>query len=163
MIDGTTQPGWSGRPIIVLSGRRAGLADGLVITSSLNGIAGLGFNGGDGNGVKFFVDPPEAGTATGIIVRGCYIGSVPTGLRSVVNGLYCVLITRNRSLANLIGGTTPAERNVISGNRSNGIELDFPTFGNLILGTISGRRPMGWERCRMWGSPARSRCCGSPR
>ncbi|GBC77146.1 hypothetical protein HRbin08_00615 [bacterium HR08] len=137
-IDGTTQPGWSGRPIIVLSGRRAGLADGLVITSSLNVIAGLVINGFEGSGVKIIVDPPESGTATGNIVRGCYIGTDPTGQRSVGNGLYGVLITRNRTQANLIGGTTPADRNVISGNRGNGIELDFPTFGNFVLGNYIG-------------------------
>jgi len=137
-IDGTTQPGWNGRPIIVLSGRRAGLADGIVITSSLNVIAGLVINGFEGNGVKIIVDPPESSTATGNIVRGCYIGTDPTGQRSVGNGLYGILITRNRTQANLIGGTASADRNVISGNRSNGIELDFPTFGNLIVGNYIG-------------------------
>jgi len=137
-IDGTTQPGWSGPPIIVLNGRRAGLADGLVITSSLNVIAGLVINGFEGSGVKIIVDPPESGTATGNIVRGCYIGTDPAGRESVGNGLYGVLITRNRTQANLIGGTAPTDRNVISGNRSNGIELDFPTFGNLILGNYIG-------------------------
>ncbi|MCS6815973.1 MAG: FG-GAP-like repeat-containing protein [Blastocatellia bacterium] len=137
-IDGTTQPGWRGAPIIVLNGRRAGLADGLVITSSLNVIAGLVINGFEGNGVKIIVDPPESGAATGNIVRGCYIGTDPTGRRSIGNGLYGVLITRNRTQANLIGGTAPTDRNVISGNRSNGIELDFPTFGNLILGNYIG-------------------------
>lgn len=137
-IDGTTQPGWSGSPIIVLSGRRAGLADGLVITSSLNVIAGLVIHGFEGSGVKIIVDPPESGTATGNIVRGCYIGTDPTGRQSIGNGLYGVLITRNRTQANLIGGTAPTDRNVISGNRSNGIELDFPTFGNLILGNYIG-------------------------
>ncbi len=146
-IDGTTQPGWSGRPIIVLSGRRAGLADGVVITSSLNVIAGLVISEFEGSGVKIIVDPPESGTATGNIVRGCYIGTDPTGQRSAGNNLYGVLITRNRTQANLIGGTSPADRNVISGNRSNGIELDFPTFGNLIVGnyigtTADGRRAL---------------------
>lgn len=137
-LDGTTQPGWNGRPIIVLSGRRAGLADGVVITSSLNVIAGLVISEFEGNGVKIIVDPPESGTATGNIVRGCYIGTDPTGQRSAGNGLYGVVITRNRTQANLIGGTSPLDRNVISGNRSNGIELDFPTFGNLILGNYIG-------------------------
>lgn len=138
VIDGTTQPGWTGRPIIVLSGRRAGLADGLVVTSSLNVIAGLVINGFEGSGVKIIVDPPESGAATGNIIRGCYIGTDPSGRRSVGNGLYGILITRNRTQANLIGGTTPADRNVISGNRSNGIELDFPTFGNFIVGNYIG-------------------------
>lgn len=146
-IDGTTQPGFAGRPIIVLNGRNAGLADGLKITSSLNVVAGLVINGFLGSGVKIIVDPPESGTATGNIVRGCYIGTDASGQVSAGNGLFGVLITRNRTQANTIGGTTPADRNVISGNGSNGIELDFPTFGNLILGnyigiTADGSRPL---------------------
>lgn len=137
-IDGTTQPGWNGQPLIVLRGRRAGLADGLVITSSLNVIAGLVIQEFEGSGIKIIVDPPESSTATGNIVRGCYIGTDATGQRSAGNALYGILITRNRTQANLIGGTSPADRNVISGNRSNGIELDFPTFGNFILGNYIG-------------------------
>jgi hypothetical protein len=146
-IDGTTQPGFAGRPLIVLNGQNAGLADGLKITSSLNVVAGLVINGFLGSGVKIIVDPPESSTATGNIVRGCYIGTDARGETSVGNGLFGILITRNRTQANIIGGTRPGDRNVISGNGSNGIELDFPTFGNLIQGnyigtTADGSRPL---------------------
>lgn len=137
-INGASQPGFNFTPIVVLNGANAGLVDGLVLNSSLNVVAGLVINGFQGSGVKIIVDPPESTTTTGNIVRGCYIGTDATGKTAVGNGLFGVLITRNRTQANLIGGTATADRNVISGNKANGVELNFPTFDNIIAGNYIG-------------------------
>jgi hypothetical protein len=75
------------------------------------------------------------------IVKGCYLGTDKTGQQPAPNdrGFYS-LGTSN----NLIGGTTAADRNIISGNRFNGIVLaendsrSIQTSGNIIQGNYVG-------------------------
>src|SRR5262249_15228934 len=49
---------------------------------------------------------------------------------------------------NIIGGRTPAERNVVSGNFDDGIDLHDGSTGNVVLGNLigtdlTGTRPLG--------------------
>jgi hypothetical protein len=81
--------------------------------------------------------------ATGNIVAGNLIGTDIYGTSTLPNSTAGVWIV-NGAANNTIGGTTPEERNLISGNNGNGIAIviEEPDFyqpnGNLILGNFIG-------------------------
>src|SRR5205085_8092621 len=72
-IDGTTQPGFAGSPIIELDGSNAGSANGLTITSGSCTVRGLIINGFGGDGIAI-----NAGSG-GNVIQGNYIGLDATG------------------------------------------------------------------------------------
>ncbi len=79
------------------------------------------------------------------VVQGNYIGTNAAGtagLDTWGNGVSLSAGAQN----NLIGGTEPAARNLISGNSRNGIELrDSTTTGNQILNNFIGTDPAGTQ------------------
>lgn len=90
-----------------------------------------------------FIDPPSNNT-----VIGNYIGTTPDGTRSLGNGQNGINIVFGAN-NNKIGGDTPAERNIISGNGQDGIFIgsadlsgEFPT-GNMVIGNYIGTTPDG--------------------
>jgi hypothetical protein len=138
VIDGTTQPGYTGSPLIVLEGTGSGF-DGLTITAANCTIAGLAINNFD-NGLTI-----QDSTATGTVVRDCYIGTDATGTIAESNAGNGVQILAGAS-SNVIG---PGD--VISGNGLNGIVIDavnaknkvIPTSDNVIKGDFIGTTPDG--------------------
>ena len=82
----------------------------------------------------------------GVKVEGCFLGLDPTGLVPLGNLNYGVVIDGNASGAT-IGGTSPAARNVISGNATHGISMggDAGTGGtaHLIQGNFIGTDATG--------------------
>jgi CSLREA domain-containing protein len=137
VIDGTTQPGFSGTPIIELDGSNAGTgANGLSITAGSSLVTGLvinrfvpGFPVSGGNGILL-----ELGG--GNEVRGCYIGTNVAGTAALGNGGWGILISN--SAGNLIGRTDLANpMNVISGNGANGVRVEV---GEANANTIAGNR-----------------------
>jgi len=134
-IDATTQPGFAGYPIVELSG--AGLdgpADpiggGLVVTAGATTIRGLAVNRFPGSGVVLqgFGQNRVVGNFLGTDLGGT------VGLGNAVNG---VLI--DGSPDNIIGGTAPADANLLSGNGSTGVRIQGPdATRNLILGNKIG-------------------------
>ncbi len=74
-------------------------------------------------------------------VSANYIGTDVTGLASLANGLNGVLI-QLASANNIIGGTTAGERNVISGNLSNGVGING-ALDNFVLGNYIGLNATG--------------------
>lgn len=132
IIDGTTQTGFTGTPLVNLVG---GFLGGLKITgggSTVNAIAvtssglGITLDSGGGN-----------------IVTGCYIGICPQNpTASCGNFENGILI--NNSANNQIGGTTDATRNIISGNGFDGVEITgSASTGNIITGNYIGLRADG--------------------
>jgi hypothetical protein len=83
----------------------------------------------------FGVAIQQQGGGEGNRVIGNYIGTDPSGLAALPNSGGLALIT-NFGTA-VIGGTTPAERNVISGNLSNGIFINAGGQ-NTIVGNFIG-------------------------
>ncbi|MEO7934091.1 MAG: M12 family metallopeptidase [Chthoniobacterales bacterium] len=80
---------------------------------------------------------------TGNIVSGNFIGLNNTGLTSVPNGYAGVQISDGAS-GNLIGGTTSASRNVISGNASQGVSISgVGTNQNTIAANYIGLNSTG--------------------
>jgi len=86
-------------------------------------------NGGSANGIQLLGDTANHNTVT-----GCYIGTDPTGTATVpnfANGIALVGAAHH----NQIGGTSPARRNLISGNR-NGVQItgaDTDSTGNNVV------------------------------
>ena len=134
-IDGTTQPGFVGTPIIELDGISAGGGvHGLTIAfagSSLSVIRGLVIDRFSGIAIRIL-----AGSANNVIA-GNFLGTDPTGTltgRGNSVGVYIQAATNN-----VIGGTTAADRNIISGNNVDGIQIDGAgTSGNLVQGNYIG-------------------------
>jgi CSLREA domain-containing protein len=143
-IDGTTQPGYAGTPIIVLNGSGAGVGvDGLDITAGSSTITGLvingfipGFPAAGGNGIALV-------SGGGNVVRGCYIGVNAAGTAAVPNGGDGILISNSAN--NVIGRTDVSQPiNVISGNDQYGVEVAVAgADGNTIAGNRVGTNAAG--------------------
>ncbi|MBA3869349.1 MAG: DUF11 domain-containing protein, partial [Anaerolineae bacterium] len=138
-IDGTTQPRFNGTPIIVLNGSNLQTVNGLNIASSVNGpvtIRGLDIVFWGGDGIKI------ASSSYGAFIEGNYIGIDPTGTIAQANkgnGIYILSTANSR-----IGGTTAAQRNVISGNSLNGVFIDGSASGTTqIIGNYIGTNAAG--------------------
>lgn len=154
VIDGTSQPGFSGVPVIEVNDKNQtagpGLGNVLLFEggNDTNGsvVEGLDLVGGDttgGSGVLIY-------QANGITISGDYIGPdlSNTGQPANSNG---ILINANTEggYDEVIGGTTPAARNVISGNSQVGIDFTAAAAntgsGTVIEGNYIGTDPTGTQ------------------
>jgi titin len=129
-IDATTQPGFAGTPVVEINGASAAGAVGLQLNSSFNSVRGLAINRFPAQGMVLL--------GASNTVQGNFIGTDVTGTLARGNGSYGIWV---RSVGNLIGGTDPTNRNLISANdtgiyiyntRSNTVQ------GNLVGVTVSG-------------------------
>lgn len=141
-IDATTQPGFSGSPLIELSGNQAGTAaSGFIISAGNSVVRGFVINGFSANGIEL----REGG---GNIIEGNFIGTdtdSTTSFEFFPNGESGVLITDSR--ANVIGGTTANARNVITGNRGDGVQINNRgATENVVRGNFIGTNVRGDER-----------------
>jgi titin len=136
-IDGTTQPGFSGTPLITLNGASAGSsANGLVLGAGDDAVLDLAINGFGGDGILL-----NGAGATHDLVAGNNIGTNASGTTALANGDGVVL---NGATGNTLGGTTAGARNVISGNTRYGIDLGgTATTGNLVEGNLVGLTAAG--------------------
>lgn len=136
-IDGTTQPGYNGTPLIVLNGALIPdetFVDGLTINTTDSLIKGLVINGFESAGIV--IGGFGSSGVSGIHVEGNYIGVDVTGTTAVPNS-NGIRISDGATL-NVIGGVGAAG-NVISGNTSFGIALgDAGTVQNRIVGNAIG-------------------------
>lgn len=111
VIDGTTQPGFAGTPLIELNGSSAAVivpgGDGLRLLGGASTVRGLVINRFGNNGISL------VGPLGGNVVAGNYIGTNASGTMAQGNGGNGIFID---DPDNRIGGTVPGDRNVISGN-----------------------------------------------
>ncbi|MFL5803892.1 MAG: right-handed parallel beta-helix repeat-containing protein [Roseiflexaceae bacterium] len=137
-IDGTTQPGTSSHPRIVLDGYDVYEADGfmigLTIISGGNTVRGLAL----ANFYDISIVLSGAAAANNQIV-GCYIGTDALGLNPQTYGLVGVEV-RDGAHDNLIGGSTALDRNLISGTKYwGGVWIrDATTTHNTVAGNWIG-------------------------
>jgi uncharacterized repeat protein (TIGR01451 family) len=135
-IDATTQSGFMGQPIVELNYSAAGLAQaGLVINAATCTIRGLVINRVQGmlligHGIE--INNSE------ITIEGNFIGTNLAGNAASPNAAFGINIPNADSI--IIGGTTPAARNVISGNLAGGINItgaqsDLITVAGNFIGT----------------------------
>ena len=134
VIDGTSQNGFSGTPLIVVDGNAVvdsgPVSDfGLWITGSHTTIRGLVIN-------QFQEDGIYLQNSDNHLIVGNYIGTDATGTVDLGNTDIGIWI--GTSSNNTIGGTTAADRNVIAGNNSGGILVDAGSNSNLIQGNYIG-------------------------
>ena len=136
VVNGTTQPGFAGSPLIELDGVKAGDVICLIITAGNSTIRGLIIHG-------YRFSAIQLATKGNNLIAGNYIGTNAAGTDAYAsaqnNGIGILVNTAN----NVIGGTTPADRNIVSGNKnqngSSGIWLQSATAtGNKIIGNYIG-------------------------
>jgi hypothetical protein len=136
VLNGTTQGGYAGKPLIELNGAGAGVdAIGLCILAKNTTVEGLAINRFSNAGIELL--------GTYDTVTGDYLGTDLTGTVArpndegvIVSGEY-----------DTIGGTMAAARNVISGNLGDGVWLINgywdEVMGNYIGVTASGSGALG--------------------
>ena len=131
-IDGTTQPGFSGSPLIEINGNNIG-APGLTINGGATTVRGLIINRANSHGIQL-------STNGGNTIKGNYIGTESTGTLDLGNSLAGINISSGSG--NMIGGTTAADRNIISGNNQRGVII-AGAGSNVILGNYIGTNAAG--------------------
>jgi titin len=138
VIDGTTQPGYAGSPLIEINGVNAGSIAGLRVNAGSSTLKGLAINRFSAQGLLL-----QGGGSNQI--QGVFVGTDPSGTIARGNGLQGIWI--NGSSGNLIGGTDVNSRNLISGNVDAGLYLVNSSSntiqGNLIGTTVSGVAALG--------------------
>ena len=143
VIDGYSQTGASANTLAVgdnavlkieLDGASAGTGTaGLTLAAGGSTVRGLVINrfGGDG------IDVNGSGPANDTIA-GNFIGTNASGSGALGNGHFGVLLNAG---SNTVGGTTPGDRNLLSGNSSSGIRVF--DGGNTVQGNYIGTDATG--------------------
>ena len=137
VIDGTSQPSYTGTPLIQIDGSMlSGTNDGLVISGGGSTIKGLAIVGFSGSGLVL-------NSLGGNVVAADYLG-VPASSTQVNGDGTGLSITGSSD--NTIGGSTAGSGNVISGNTDDGILINAssgPAADNAILANLIGTTPSG--------------------
>lgn len=161
-VDGQTQPGWSlGNPQIIISGATVGSAEnGLVIRATdANAVTGcvirdLVINGGFRNGILISNSPGDINGANNNAVYGCFLGTDQTGTLSVpnTNGIRISAFTNPAASCNnnIVGGTAPGQRNIVSGNKNSGVQLLKNVNNTVIQGNSIGVDKTGTVALPNW-------------
>ena len=119
---------------VVLDGAGAGVdANGLHLQSDYCTVRGLVIEGFGGSGI--FIDAGHSN-----VITGNFIGTDSAGVSASGNGANGVWVVFGDG--NRVGGSLPAERNVISGNDPYAVEV-LEGFGNRISGNFVGVRANG--------------------
>jgi hypothetical protein len=137
ILDGATQPGFAGKPLIVLDGSQmlpeAGSVPGLLIHAANCAVKHLSFRQFNWNGLTLLYRD-----ATNNVIAGCWMGLDHTGASAAPNALQGIQISSGAS-RNIIG-----PGNVLSGNGQYGLWIsDTNTAGNVILGNYIGTDATG--------------------
>ena len=144
-IDGYTQPGAipassSNQAAIMISINGSGIAgnaDGLVIARNEVTISGLNIANFSGSGIRVL--------SNNNMISGNYIGTDLAGEDDFGNAQHGILLSNAN--ANTIGGSSHADRNVISGNDLSGITM-AASDSNAVLGNYIGVNAAGDEALR---------------
>ena len=138
LIDGWSQPGYAGTPLIELNGSQTGTADGLLITGSDVTVRGLEIaNFASGAGIHI-----TGAAATDDWVYGDFLGTDPTGTSAEPD--YEGVKIDGGAKGNLVGTSgdgvdDAAERNIISGDVFAGVWISGQrTSNNAVAGNFIG-------------------------
>ncbi len=131
VIDGTTQPGYAGTPIIELDGTRLGnYYPGLVLVAGNSTIRGLVLN-------RFQAPAIRLVSGGNNIIETNFIGTNAAGSDSVPNLAYGVHILNSAN--NRIGDSLISGRNVIAGNHFPHVMIEGSgSTGNRVIGNFIG-------------------------
>ena len=136
VIDGTTQPGFTGTPLIEINASNIGSTQALLISAGNTTVRSLIINHLQSGAAGIFLM-----TNGGNHVEGCYIGTDATGSTGTSNRGGGIAISSSSN--NVIGGTTPNTRNVIAGIEGGISTFGFGADGNQILGNYIGLNAAG--------------------
>jgi CSLREA domain-containing protein len=143
IIDGYTQPGAipgtltaNAVILIELDGTSVGDASALTINAGSSVVRGLAINRFSSS----LTSTVRLLTNGNNVIAGNFIGTDPTGAASSSNGTG--IFVSNSSDFNRIGGITPADRNVISGNTQNGVRIQS-SKANVVRGNHIGTNATG--------------------
>ncbi|HEX8915232.1 MAG TPA: hypothetical protein VF796_22965, partial [Humisphaera sp.] len=132
-VDGRTQPGYAGAPLVELAGdaipKTGGLTYGLTLTGDGSAVTGLAINRFQHGAVDL--------RASDSAVRGNYIGLTPAGTRTWTAQDGGVVVTGDR---NVVGGTAAGDRNVIAGAHT---AVSLRGDANVVRGNLIGTAPDG--------------------
>ncbi len=128
IIDATTQPGYTNAPLVQIDGQST-LTYAFEVNGNDNAIKGFSMTGFD-----WAIDVHGDNNT----IEASYLGLDTLGA-TAANG-DGIRISGN---ANTVGGTTPAQRNVISGNTSAGVIVEGDVTGNTVSGNYIGTDPLG--------------------
>jgi titin len=159
IIDGTTQPGYGGHPLIALDGSQvspeAGLVSGLHFYGTNATVRALALDNFINSGIQCF--GPNAASNH---IEGCYLGLKPDGTNPAPNfdGVFALFGGHD----NVIGGLLATQRNVISGNSEYGIRInDTNSDRTVIQGNYIGLDASGtfavsnaFSGVGVWNGPA---------
>jgi parallel beta-helix repeat protein len=145
LIDGRTQAGYAGAPLIVLNGSAAAAdADGLVLTAGADNsvVRGLVIQNFGAYGI-FAIGDSALDTVDNLTIAGNYIGTDATGASVAGTGNGSTGIALFDASNVTIGGTTAADRNVIAGNGTTdldagGINVGRGSSNVVIIGNHIG-------------------------
>jgi hypothetical protein len=133
LLDGTTQSGYAGTPIIELNGGGASVS-GLHITAGNSTVRGLAIYSFTGD--EILID-----TNGGDVIQGNYIGTNAAGTAQPNGGNGIQIIATPN---NVVGGTASSMRNLISGNAGEGVRIDGTlATGNTVQGNYIGTDATG--------------------
>jgi photosystem II stability/assembly factor-like uncharacterized protein len=130
VIDATSQPGYAGTPLIELDGALTS-GNGLVIKAGGSTVRGLAIGRFSSNAAIWL------NGCDNNVVQGNYLGVDATGTAARANNRGILM---SNSSNNLIGGTTAAARNIISGNN---VGIDISGNNNVVQGNFIGTNPTG--------------------
>lgn len=145
IIDGYTQPGAEANTLGALQGTDAVLmieiegsnagadANGIVVNGGGSTVRGLVINRFDGSGIVL-ADGEDNTFGNGNNVQGNFLGTDVTGENARGNGTG---VTIDTSWWNIIGGTSPAYNNLVSGNTV-GLEMTGNSMQNNVRNSIFG-------------------------
>jgi hypothetical protein len=111
-VDGSTQGGYAGKPLIEIRGSSASYANGLTLSGGSSTVKGLIINRFT-NGILVM-------SKGGNTIKNCYIGTDAYGSYDAGNSNKGIII---QSSSNTIGGTSSSDKVVISGNNNSGIQI----------------------------------------
>ena len=142
VIDGSTQPGFTNEPVIIVDASQiipeTFTSDTVLVYSSSNQLRNIAFTGFNWNGVTLLY--PDATNNT---ISGCWFGVASTGTNAASNAYQGILIAAGAS-GNIIGGTNALQQNILSGNAQYGVFItDSNTTGNVVLGNYIGTDASG--------------------
>ena len=137
-IDGTTQGGYAGSPLIQISGTQAGVAAGLTIAGGDSSVRGLVVNHFDGPGILLVNKGYNA-------IQRNYLGTDVNGTVAAPNAVGVRVMTDHTLVGNALPNQGPG--NVISGNTGPGVQImGIAAQNNIVnfnhIGTTAGGKGM---------------------
>jgi hypothetical protein len=141
VIDGSSQPGYQGVPLIELNGVGAGGSNGLHLTTANSTINALVINRFSGEGIRI-----DGRFSTGNVISGNYIGTNAAGTAALANANSGIFIRRaggNYVLGNVVSGNLGFAGIAICGTASfcgGGADQGNPTdaAANIVRGNYVG-------------------------